>query len=298
MSQVRNLTNMPFIGYVWLSIGYVFLFIPIVTLVVYSFNDSNLSALWGGWTLKWYSALMNDEVLLQSFWLSLRLAFLTAISSVALGTLASFVLVRFRAFPGKTLFVGMINAPLVMPEVIIGLSLLLLLVTVQRLTGFPERGLMTIWLGHTLLGMAFATVIISSRLRSLDRRLEEAAMDLGCRPLQVFFLVTLPMIAQSLISAGLLAFTISLDDVVISSFLSGPGSTTMPIVIMGRARLGINPVVNVVAALTVLVVSIVAVSISIQMLRSERRRAREEAEAYRRGAVDAKLDDHLLSSPS
>lgn len=230
----------------------------------------------GGWTFRWYTEIINDHVLLTSFWLSLRLAFFTATASVVLGTLAAYVLVRFRSFRGKTLFVGMINAPLVMPEVIIGLSLLLLLVTFQRITGWPERGMMTIWIGHTLIGMAFATVVIASRLRSLDKRLEEAAMDLGCRPAQVFFLITLPMIAQSLVSAWLLTFTISLDDVVISAFLSGPGSTTMPIVILGRARLGINPMVNVVAALTILVVSIVAICLSIQMMRAERRREKEE----------------------
>lgn len=288
MSQVRKIGEMPPVGWFWLAVGYVFLFIPIVTLVIYSFNDSNLSALWGGWTFKWYAALLRDEVLLSSFWLTLKIAFLSATLGVILAVFASFVLVRFKPFWGKTMFAGMVNAPLVMPEVIIGLSLLLLMVSCQRMFGYPERGLMTICLGHTLLAMSFASVVISSRLRSLDRRLEEAAMDLGCRPYQVFFLITLPMIAQSLLSAWLLTFTISLDDVVLSAFLSGPGSTTMPIVILGRAKLGINPVVNVVAAITVLVVSIIAIYLSLHMMRSERKRAFEEAEAYRLGSMETK----------
>jgi len=198
-----------------------------------------------------------------------------------LGTLAAFALVKYKRFSGRTLFSGMVNAPLVMPEVVVGLSLLLMLVSVQRAIGFPERGMTTIWLGHLLLGMAYAAVIIQSRLQDLNPQLEEAAMDLGARPSQVFWLVTLPMIAQSLVSAWLLTFTISLDDVVISAFLSGPGSTTMPLVIFSRARLGLNPTVNAMATVIVVIVAIGVVAASYLIPRAERQRALEMKAATR-----------------
>jgi putrescine transport system permease protein len=268
---------------VWLGTGYFFLYLPIVALVLYSFNDSPVPNLWQGFTLKWYVKLAGDNEMLGGLWLSMKIAFSTASSSVILGTLAAFALVKYRRFRGRTLFTGMINAPLVMPEVIIGLSLLLMLVSVQRLLGFPERGAMTIWLGHLLVGMAYATVVVQARLANLNPQLEEAAMDLGARPTQVFMLVTLPMISQSLMSAWLLTFTLSLDDVVLSAFLSGPGSTTMPLVIFSRARLGLNPSVNTIATLTVLVVSIGIVIASVAMARAERKRASDMAEAARAG---------------
>lgn len=266
---------------VWMAAVFVFLYLPIITLIVLSFNASPMVTSWGGWSLKWYSALMEDTEIISGALLSLQIAFLTACSSVVLGTLAGLSLHRFKRFPGRTLFAGMVNSPLVMPEVIIGLSLLLMLVSVQRLFGFPDRGLGTMWLGHTLLGMAYATVVVQSRLQEMSPQLEEAAQDLGCRPLQVFFLVTLPLISQAIGSAWLLTFTLSLDDVVLSAFLSGPGSTTMPIVIFSRARLGLSPSVNTVATLTVLVVSIGVVLASVWIARMERRRAAEMAAAYR-----------------
>ena len=268
---------------VWMALVFVFLYLPIVTLVVLSFNASPMVTSWGGWSLKWYSALAEDEEMISGFRLSLSIATLTAFSSVFLGTLAALSLHRFKRFRARTLFVGMVNAPLVMPEVIIGLSLLLMLVSVQRLFGFPERGFSTIWLGHTLQGMAYATVVVLSRLQEVSPSLEEAAQDLGCRPLQVFFLVTLPLIVQAIGSAWLLTFTLSLDDVVLSAFLSGPGSTTMPITIFSRARLGVSPSVNTVAAITVAVVSVAVVSASIFMARAQRRRDQEMAAAYRLG---------------
>jgi putrescine transport system permease protein len=200
---------------------------------------------------------------------------------VVLGTLAAFALVKYKRFAGRTLFSGMVNAPLVMPEVVIGLSLLLMLVSVQRLLGFPERGLLTICLGHLLLGTAYATVVVQARLQDLNPQLEEAALDLGARPHQVFWLVTLPMIAQSLVSAWLLTFTLSLDDVVISAFLSGPGATTMPLVIFSRARLGLNPSVNAVATLIIAVVATGVVIASYAIARVERRRQQEVAAANR-----------------
>ena len=262
------------IGKAWLLGGFVFLYLPIAALVLYSFNDSPIPNAWAGFTLKWYAALLHDREILQGLWLSLRVAFFTACASVVLGTLAAFALVKYRRFFGRTLFSGMVNAPLVMPEVIVGLSLLLMLVSLQRVLGFPERGMLTIWLGHLLLGMAYATVVIQARLQDMNPQLEEAAMDLGARPWQVFALVTLPLISQSLLSAWLLTFTISLDDVVLSAFLSGPGATTLPLVIFSRARLGLNPSVNAVATVIIVVVAIGVVAASYFIARAERERAR------------------------
>jgi putrescine transport system permease protein len=265
----------------WLSLGYVFLYLPIAALVVYSFNASPLATVWGGFTLDWYRKLATDQEMLSGLWLSLRIAFFTACASVVLGTLAAFALVKYTRFTGRTLFAGMVNAPLVMPEVIVGLSLLLMLVSVQRWLGFPERGMLTIWLGHLLVGMAYATVVVQARLKDLPPQLEEAAMDLGARPHQVFYLVTLPMIAQALMSAWLLTFTLSLDDVVLSAFLSGPGSTTMPLVIFSRARLGLNPSVNAMATVIIVVVAIGVVAASYLIARQERQRTRDMAMAAR-----------------
>jgi putrescine transport system permease protein len=277
MSAVLN----RWFGKGWLAGGFVFLYLPIVALVIFSFNDSPIPNLWRGFTLKWYAALASDNEMLAGLWLSVRVAFMTACGSVLLGTLAAFALVKYKRFFGRTLFSGMVNAPLVMPEVVVGLSLLLMLVSMQRAIGFPERGAMTIWLGHLLLGMAYATVVVQARLQEMPPQLEEAAMDLGARPWAVFHLVTLPMIAQALLSAWLLTFTISLDDVVLSAFLSGPGSTTMPLVIFSRARLGLNPSVNAIATLIVLLVSIGVLVASYLIARAERRRALEIAAAAR-----------------
>jgi putrescine transport system permease protein len=265
----------------WLAGGYIFLYLPIVALVVYSFNDSPIPNLWKGFTLKWYVKLASDDEMLGGLWLSLKIAFFTATSSLVLGTLAAFALVKYRRFFGRTLFSGMVNAPLVMPEVIIGLSLLLMLVSVQKALGFPERGAMTIWFGHLLLGMAYATVVVQARLQGLNPQLEEAAMDLGAKPFQVFTLVTLPMISQALMSAWLLTFTLSLDDVVLSAFLNGPGSTTMPLVIFSRARLGLNPSVNAVATVIITLVAIGTVVASYLIARAERERANAIAQAQR-----------------
>jgi len=269
----------PWFGRAWLAAGFVFLYLPIVALVLYSFNDSPLPNVWRGFTLRWYTQLAGDTELLAGLWLSLKIAFITACGSVVLGTLAAFALVKYKRFTGRTFFSGMVNAPLVMPEVVVGLSLLLMLVSVQRALGFPERGMGTILLGHLLLGMAYAAVVVQSRLQDLNPQLEEAAMDLGARPYQVFWLVTLPMIAPSLLAAWLLTFTISLDDVVLSAFLSGPGSTTMPLVIFSRARLGLNPSVNAVATITIAVVAVGVLLAGYLIAHAERRRAREMAAA-------------------
>lgn len=267
------------VGRAWLLAGFAFLYLPILSLVVYSFNDSPVPNRWAGFTLKWYAGLLEDRELLAGLVLSLKLAVFTACGSVVLGLLAALALVRHRRFRGRTWFSGMVSAPLVMPEVIVGLSLLLMMVSVQRAFGVPERGMLTIWLGHVLLGLAYATVVLQARLQELNPQLEEAAMDLGARPFQVFRLVTLPMIAPSLLSAWLLTFTISLDDVVLSAFLSGPGSTTLPLVIFSRARLGLNPGVNALAAVTIAVVAVGVLAASYAVARAERRRHREAAAA-------------------
>jgi putrescine transport system permease protein len=265
----------------WLSAVFLFLYLPIVTLVVLSFNDSPLVTRWTKFSLRWYGELAGDDAIIEGFVLSLKIALSTATTSVLLGTFAAVAITRFKRFPGRTLMTGMVNAPLVMPEVIIGLSLLLMLVSIQRATGYPERGMLTIWLGHSLLGMAYATVVINSRLQELNPQLEEAGLDLGAKPWQVFFLITLPLMSQALVAAWLLTFTLSLDDVVLSAFLSGPGSTTLPITIFSRARLGLNPSVNAVATLTVLLVSVGVVAASVWMSRIEKRRMREMAVAFR-----------------
>ena len=268
-------------GKAWLSAGYLFLYLPIVALIVYSFNDSPLPTKWGGFTTKWYANLASDREMISGLWLSLKIAFFTACGSVVLGMLAAFSLVKFGRFRGRTLFNGMVNAPLVMPEVIVGLSLLLMLVSMQRWLGFPERGALTIWLGHLLLGMAYATVVIQARLQDMHPSLEEAASDLGAKPFQVFTLIILPLISQALVSAWLLTFTLSLDDVVLSAFLSGPGSTTMPLVIFSRARLGMSPSINAVATVIIAVVSVGVIAASYWIAHNERKRSREMADAAR-----------------
>jgi len=268
-------------GRSWLLLGFLFLYVPIVSLVVLSFNDSPIPNVWRGFTLRWYAELLHDEEMLAGVWLSLKIAFLTACGSVVLGTLAAYALVKYQRFRGRTMFSGMVNAPLVMPEVVVGLSLLLMLVSIQRMLGFPERGMMTIWLGHLLLGLAYATIVIQARLQVLNPQLEEAAMDLGARPGQVFWLVTLPMISQSLVSAWLLTFTISFDDVVITAFLSGPGSTTMPLVIFSRARLGLDPSVYAMATVIVVVVAIGVIAATYLIARTERQRMQEMRAASR-----------------
>jgi putrescine transport system permease protein len=263
----------------WLVAVFLFLYLPIFSLVLFSFNDSELPNVWRGLTLRWYTALISDQELIQGLWLSLKIAFISASAAIMLGTLAAYALVKYPAFKGRALFAGMLSAPLVMPEVVIGLSLLLFLVAVQRLLGFPERGVLTLVLGHLLVGFAYATVVIKARLGEMNPQLEEAAMDLGARPLQVFWLVTLPLTAPAMLSAWLLTFTLSLDDVVLSAFLSGPGSTTLPLVIFSRARLGLSPSINAVAALIVFVVSAGVLAASLFMARSQKIRSQEMHQA-------------------
>lgn len=259
----------------WMAAVYAFLYLPIVSLVVFSFNESTLVTVWSRFSLKWYEALLRDEELLAGFALSIKTAFLCGLLSVVLGTFGGYALVRFTRFRGRILFGSLLNLPLVMPEVIVGLSIMLLLVMAQDWFGFGQRDMLTILIGHTQLGMAYAAVVIMSRLRELNPALEEAAQDLGARPLQVFFLVTLPLIAPALLSAFLLTFTLSFDDVVISAFLAGPGATTLPVVIFSRAKFGLNPTVNAVASVTIMVVTVCVVLSALYEARLRRRRERE-----------------------
>lgn len=277
--SLRDAISEKTLGRLWLGMVYLFLYIPLIFLVVFSFNSTRQDGVFTGFSLRWYAALMDDSRLVEGFFLSLKVALLTGTLSVVLGCFAAFVLVRYLRFSGRTLFYGLVNAPLVMPEVIIGLALLLLMVAVQRALGWPDRGFITIVLGHTLLGMAYATVVIQSRLSEVDRAIEEAAMDLGCKPLQVFFLVTLPNIAPALVSSWLLTFTLSFDDVVISEFLSGPGVTTLPQVIFSYARRGVNPTIYAAATLLIAVVSLGIVAYSLAMLRRQKRLDREISSA-------------------
>ena len=255
----------------WLAAVFLFLYIPLFFLSVFSFNSTRQDGVFTGFSLRWYQALLTDSRLVEGFWLSLKVALLTGTLSVVLGCFAAFVLVRYRQFSGRTLFYGMVNAPLVMPEVIIGLSLLLTMVASQRIFGFPERGFTTLVLGHTLLGMAYCATVIQSRLQEMNRSIEEAAMDLGCKPVQVFFLITLPSIAPALVASWLLAFTLSFDDVVLSEFLSGPGVTTLPQVIFSYARRGVNPSIYAAATLLIATVSLGIIFYSLYMLRQQRR---------------------------
>lgn len=268
-------------GQIWMAVVYLFLYLPLLFMMVFSFNSTRQDVSFTGFSLRWYEALTRDTKIVEGFWLSLKVAGVTGVLSAVLGTFAAFVLVRYRRFTGRTIFSGMVNAPLVMPEVVIGLSLLLLMVGSQNIFGWPGRGMLTIILGHTLLGMAYGMVVIQSRLMEVDRGIEEAAMDLGARPHQVFFLVTLPNIFQAILAAFLLAFTLSFDDVVISEFLSGPGVNTLPQVIFGYARRGINPTVYAAATLLIVTVTVVIVGYAIWVARSTRKRECEIAAANR-----------------
>ncbi len=280
MKSTRNHIQRHF-GSLWMAGIFAFLYLPLLFMVLFSFNSTRQDAQFTGFSLRWYEALMRDTKIVEGFWLSLKVAAITGVLSATLGTFAAFVLVRYRRFVGRTLFSGMVNAPLVMPEVVIGLSLLLLMVGVQNALDWPQRGMGTIVLGHTLLGMAYGMVVIQSRLQDTDRSIEEAAMDLGARPHEVFFLVTLPNIAQAILAAFLLSFTLSFDDVVISEFLSGPGINTLPQVIFGYARRGINPTIYAAATLLIVCVSTVIVGYSVWVARHTNRREREIASAAR-----------------
>ncbi|OLU33254.1 putrescine ABC transporter permease PotI [Pseudomonas sp. PA15(2017)] len=256
-----------------LWVGLLFIYLPMVILVIYSFNASRLVTVWGGWSTKWYVSLLDDRQLMGAVWRSLEIALYTAVAAVALGTLAAFVLTRISRFKGRTLFGGLVTAPLVMPEVITGLSLLLLFVAMAQLIGWPaERGMMTIWIAHTTFCSAYVAVVVSARLRELDLSIEEAAMDLGARPWKVFFLITIPMIAPSLMAGGMMSFALSLDDLVLASFVSGPGATTLPMEVFSKVRLGVTPAINAIASLILLAVSLATFLVWFFSHRAEERR--------------------------
>ena len=251
--------------------GFVFLYAPIIALIVYSFNDSKLVTVWGGWSLKWYVELFRNEQIMSAAWASLKIAFISATLASVLGTLAGFVLSRMSKFVGKAMLSGWVTAPLVMPEVITGLSLLLLFVFMENLFGWPSgRGLMTVVIAHTTFCLAYVAVVVQSRLASLDETLEEAAMDLGAKPASLFFLITLPLISPAIIAGWLLAFTLSLDDLVIASFVSGPGNSTLPMVIFSKVRLGVTPEVNALATLMIVAVSMAVIAAIVIMHRQSR----------------------------
>jgi len=262
-----------------LVVGLVFLYVPIVSMVVFSFNNSRLVTVWDSAnspTLKWYSALMSNDQILGAAWLSIKIAMLAATGAVVLGTLAGVAMARFGAFRGRALLAGMTTAPLVMPEVITGLSLLLLFVALEQTIGWPSgRGPVTITLAHITFCMAYVTVVVQSRLVGFDESLEEAAMDLGARPAKVFFRITLPLIVPALVSGWLLAFTLSWDDLVISQFVAGPGSSTLPMVIFSKVRLGVSPDVNALATIMVLIVASGIVVSSLWMRYQNKRRERD-----------------------
>jgi len=240
-----------------LVVGYGFLYVPIACLMVFSFNDSTLMTSWSGFSLRWYAELFQDQALLSAAKLSFVIATLTATAAVAIGTWAGYVLARMGRFRGFGLYIGMLSAPLVMPEVVLGISLLLMFVELNSLFGWPEgNGIFTIWVGHVTLCTAYVAVVVLPRIRDLNRSLEEAALDLGATPLKVFFAITLPLIAPALLASWLLAFTLSLDDVVIASFLSGPGYTTLPLEVFSRVRLGLKPEINALATLFILIVGL------------------------------------------
>jgi putrescine transport system permease protein len=270
-----------YIGKAWMAAVFLFLYLPLMFMVVFSFNSTRQDAVFTGFSLRWYEALTRDTKIVEGFWLSVKVATASGIASAVLATFAAFVLVRYRRFPGRTLFSGMVNAPLVMPEVVIGLSLLLLMVGIQNAFGWPQRGMLTIVLGHTLLGMAYGMVVVQSRLLEMNRAIEEAALDLGAKPFQVFFLITMPNIMQAVFAAYLLAFTLSFDDVVIAEFLSGPGVNTLPQVIFGYARRGINPTIYAAATLLIVSVTLVVIGYSVWVARQTRKREREIAAATR-----------------
>ena len=252
------------------ALGLAFLYLPIAILVIYSFNASRLVTIWGGWSLEWYRELLHDEPILDAAWMSLRIGALSASAATVLGTLAAVALTRGRRFRGRLLFSGMVYAPLVMPEVITGLSLLLLFVA-----SGVDRGFWTVTAAHTTLTMCFVTVIVQSRLIGFDRSLEEAAMDLGCPPLRTFLTITLPLIFPAVAAGWMLAFSLSLDDLVIASFTTGPGATTLPIRIYSQVRLGVKPEINAICTIMIAVVALATVASSLAAKRGAMRRARE-----------------------
>ncbi|HEX3216772.1 MAG TPA: ABC transporter permease subunit [Aestuariivirgaceae bacterium] len=263
-----------------LLFGYAFFYIPILSMIFFSFNKSRLATVWGGFSTEWYGRLLANDQVIAAALLSLKIALISATLATLLGTMAGMALARFRRFHGRTLFSGLVSAPLIMPEVITGLSMLLLFVYMEQLIGWPNgRGVTTVTIAHTTFSLSYVAVIVRSRLVAMDQSLEEAAMDLGSKPVQVLFDITLPLIAPAMISGWLLAFTLSLDDVVITNFTNGPGTTTLPIYIWGKIKLGVTPDINALGTLIVAVVAAGVLIAGILMVRADRRRERDIQQA-------------------
>jgi putrescine transport system permease protein len=267
----------------WLVVVFAFLYAPIVSVVIYSFNDSKLVTVWGGFTLdRWYIALWNDRQIIDAAKLSVLIAAISSTLATMIGTIAGYVLVRFPKFMGRTAFSGMVNAPLVMPEVITGLSLLLLFISMEQLIGWPQgRGMTTVIIAHTTFTLSYVAVVMRSRFLVLDLSLEEAAQDLGAKPLKVFFVITLPIVLPAVVSGWLLGFTISLDDLVITAFTNGPGTTTLPQVVFSKVRLGLDPKINALATIIIAIVAIGVIIATFHMRRQEKQRQRDEQMAIR-----------------
>ncbi len=254
-----------------LFIGYSFLYLPLICIVIYSFNESRFVATWTGFSLKWYKALISDPIILRATFTSLKIACLSATVSIVLGTMAAIIINRFPRFQGKTLFVGAITAPLVMPEVVMGLSMLMLFVGMNKLCGWPDgRGSTTVVIAHITLTLSYVTMIVQARLQDLDRSVEEAALDLGASPTKVFFVITLPMISNAIVLGWLLAFALSLDDVVIASFVAGPGATTLPMIVFSSLRFGISPEINALATILMTVLSIGVIISAVYICRRQK----------------------------
>ncbi|MBN8631105.1 MAG: ABC transporter permease subunit [Rhodobacterales bacterium] len=265
-----------------LAFGFAFFYIPILSMIVYSFNASRLATVWGGFSTKWYVSLLSNQKVIDALLLSLKIAVVSATVATILGTMAGIVLARFTRFRGRTLFSGLVTAPLIMPEVITGISLLIFFILMANWTGWPaSRGFGTITLAHITFSAVFVTTIVQARMVQSDRAIEEAAMDLGSRPWQVMFDITLPVISPAILSGWLLAFTISLDDVVITSFTTGPGATTLPLLIWSKVKLGVTPDINALATLMVLTVGVGVIIAGIVLSRAERRRLEDERLAFR-----------------
>lgn len=271
-----------------LLLGLGFLYIPLLVLVIYSFNRSKLVTVWGGFSTQWYGALLNNSEILESAWLSIRIALISAAAAVVLGTMAAYALARIKRFSGSTLFTGMVSAPMVMPDIITGISLVMLILQVQALlrgTSLSwlqfERGWLTIWLGHATLCMAYVTVVIRARLNELDQSLEEAAQDLGAKPWKIFWVITLPLIAPAIASGFLLAMTLSMDDLVITSFLGGPDYTTLPQLVFAKIKRGLDPQMNVLATLLIAIIGTLVIAGNYLMMRRVNKREREAALAYK-----------------
>ena len=271
----------PFL-YTMLAFGFAFFYVPILSMIVYSFNASRVATVWGGFSTKWYGTLMSNGQVGQALRLSLEIAIISSTCATILGTMAGIALARFTKFRGRTLFSGLVTAPLIMPEVITGISSLIFFILMAQYVGWPSaRGFTTVTLAHITFSMVFVTTIVQSRMLSADRAIEEAAMDLGSRPWQVMKDVTLPVISPAILSGWLLAFTISMDDVVITNFTTGPGTTTLPILIWSKVKLGVTPDINALATLIVLTVGVCVLTAGVLMNRAEIKRERDRRMAYR-----------------